>query len=111
MDNVNKILYETVSELLVYQDNYDKMLTIKDIRPEVEKLKKLIHEEYVPMEDYYTYVGSLKALEWVLNGSETKQEKLERIPHSNRNEVTQLIKELNNKYYKQISMYDLGVKE
>lgn len=110
-DNINKIIYETTLELLLYQDSYDKMLTIKDIKPEVEKLKQLISEEYIPENDKQQYLGSLKALEWVLNGSETKKEKLERIPHSSRNDVTTLIKELNNKYYKQMSIYDLGIKD
>jgi len=105
---LNKELLETILELNAYQDAYDKMLSVDKIKPEVEKLKKLLHEEYIPKKDYYTYIGSLKALEWVLNGSETQEEKLARLPRASKEDVAKIIKGFNEKY-KQMSLEDYGI--
>lgn len=105
---LNKELLETILELNSYQDAYDKMLTVDDIKPEVERLKRLLSEEYIPMKEYDTYVGSLKALEWVLNGSETQEEKLARLPKASKEDVAKIIKGFNEKY-KQMSLEDYGI--
>lgn len=105
---LNKELLETILELNSYQDAYDKMLSVNDIKPEVEKLKKLLHEEYIPEKDMYLYQGSLKALEWVLNGSETQEEKLARLPKASKEDVARIIKGFNEKY-KQMSLEDYGI--
>lgn len=106
---LKQLLLETTLDVINYQNTYDKMKSVEDIKVEVTKLKRLLSEEYIPTEDKYTYIGSLKALEWVLNGSETKKEKLDKIPHSSKEEVTNLIKGLNDKYYKQMSLEDYNI--
>lgn len=105
---LNKLLYETTLELISYQDAYDKMISVDDIKVEVERLKRLLSEEYIDEKDRNTFIGSLKALEWVLNGSETKKEKLDKIPHSSKGEVIEYIRQQNNKY-KQMSLEDYGI--
>lgn len=106
---LKQLLLETTLDVINYQNTYDKMKSVEDIKVEVIKLRKLLSEEYIPTEDKYTYIGSLKTLEWVLNGSETKKEKIDKIPHSSKEEVTNLIKGLNDKYYKQMSLEDYNI--
>ena len=52
--------------------------------------------------------GEIKALEWVLNGSRTAEEKSADLPKASKEEVTKIIKNFNEQY-KQLSLEDLGV--
>ena len=100
-------LLDTILELNYYQDNYDRMKTVSEIKVEVEKLEKLIHEDYVPESDRNTYVGSLKALIWVLNNSLSVEEKEAKLPKASKEEVARIVKHCEDKY-RQLTIFDLG---
>lgn len=105
---LNKQLLSTILELNSYQDSYDKMKTVGDVKDRIENRKQLIHEEYIPRDELLQYQGEIKALEWVLNGSETRDEKLAKLPKASKEDVRKIISSF-NKHYKQLSLEDYGV--
>lgn len=105
---LNKQLLETILELNSYQDSYDVMRTVEELKERLENRKILIHEEYIPQEEVLQLQGEIKALEWVLNGSRTTEEKSADLPKASKEEVTKIIKNFNEQY-KQLSLEDLGV--
>ena len=60
---LKQLLLETTLDVINYQNTYDKMKSVEDIKVEVIKLRKLLSEEYIPTEDKYTYIASLKTLD------------------------------------------------
>lgn len=106
---LNKQLLSTMLELNSYQDSYDKMRTVDELKERLENRKQLVHEEYIPQEDMLKYEGEIKALEWVLNGSETQDEKLAKLPKASKEDVKRIISNFNQQY-KQMSLEDYGVK-
>lgn len=100
-------LLDTILELNFYQDNYDRMKTVSEIKVEVEKLEKLVHEDYVPEPERNTYIGSLKALMWVLNNSLSVEEKEAKLPKPSKEEVARIVKHYEDKY-RQLTIFDLG---
>ena len=100
-------LLDTILELNYYQDNYDRMKTVSEIKVEVEKLEKLVREDYVPESDRNTYVGSLKALIWVLNNSLSVEEKEAKLPKVSKEEVARIVKHYEDKY-RQLTIFDFG---
>lgn len=106
---LNKQLFSTMLELNSYQDSYDKMRTVDELKERLENRKQLVHEEYIPQEDILKYEGEIKALEWVLNGSETQDEKLAKLPKASKEDVKRIISNFNQQY-KQMSLEDYGVK-
>lgn len=105
---LNKQLLSTILELNSYQDSYNKMKTVGDVKDRIENRKQLIHEEYIPSDELLQYQGEIKALEWVLNGSETRDEKLAKLPKASKEDVRKIISNF-NKHYKQLSLEDYGV--
>lgn len=106
---LNKQLLSTMLELNSYQDSYDKMRTVDELKERLENRKQLVHEEYIPQEDILKYEGEIKALEWVLNGSETQDEKLAKLPKASKEDVKRIISNFNQQY-KQMSLEDYEVK-
>lgn len=106
---LNKQLFSTMLELNSYQDSYDKMRTVDELKERLENRKQLVHEEYIPQEDILKYEGEIKALEWVLNGSETQDEKLAKLPKASKEDVKIIISNFNQQY-KQMSLEDYEVK-
>lgn len=106
---LNKQLLSTMLELNSYQDSYDKMRTVDELKERLENRKQLVHEEYIPQEDMLKYEGEIKALEWVLNGSETQDEKIAKLPKASKEDVKRIISNF-NQHYKQMSLEDYGVK-
>lgn len=106
---LNKQLLSTMLELNSYQDSYDKMRTVDELKERLENRKQLVHEEYIPQEDILKYEGEIKALEWVLNGSETQDEKLAKLPKASKEDVKIIISNFNQQY-KQMSLEDYEVK-
>lgn len=106
---LNKQLFSTMLELNSYQDSYDKMRTVDELKERLENRKQLVHEEYIPQEDILKYEGEIKALEWVLNGSETQDEKLAKLPKASKEDVKRIISNFNQQY-KQMSLEDYEVK-
>lgn len=106
---LNKQLLSTMLELNSYQDSYDKMRTVDELKERLENRKQLVHEEYIPQEDMLKYEGEIKALEWVLNGSETQDEKLAKLPKASKEDVKRIISNFNQQY-KQMSLEDYEVK-
>lgn len=106
---LNKQLLSTMLELNSYQDSYDKMRTVDELKERLENRKQLVHEEYIPQEDMLRYEGEIKALEWVLNGSETQDEKLAKLPKASKEDVKRIISNFNQQY-KQMSLEDYEVK-
>lgn len=106
---LNKQLLSTMLELNSYQDSYDKMRTVDELKERLENRKQLVHEEYIPQEDMLKYEGEIKALEWVLDGSETQDEKLAKLPKASKEDVKRIISNFNQQY-KQMSLEDYGVK-
>lgn len=105
---LNKELLETLLELNSYQDNYENMRTVDEIKERLENRKQLIREDYIPIEDYNRYLGEIKAMEWILDGSYNVNEKVK--PFKTSDDVVELLEFLGNKY-KQISIYDCGVED
>ena len=105
---LNKMLLETTLELNAYQDAYDKMLSVDDIKKEIAKTVEILHEEYIPDTEVRYYEGFMSALNWVLNGSETPEEKLARLPKASKEQVAKMIKGFNEQY-KQLSLEDYGI--
>lgn len=105
---LNKELLSTLLEINAYQDSYDVMHGIDDIKAKIEETKVIMCEEYLPEPERQQCKGYIEALEWVLNGSQTKEEKLNQIPRPSREEIEKFIKE-NNEKYKQMSITDFGV--
>lgn len=106
---LNKQLFSTMLELNSYQDSYDKMRTVDELKERLENRKQLVHEEYIPQEDILKYEGEIKALEWMLNGSETQDEKLAKLPKASKEDVKIIISNFNQQY-KQMSLEDYEVK-
>ena len=100
---LNKQLFSTMLELNSYQDSYGKMRTVDELKERLENRKQLVHEEYIPQEDILKYEGEIKALEWVLNGSETQDEKLAKLPKASKEDVKIIISNFNQEY-KQMSL-------
>lgn len=105
---LNKELLQTILELNSYQDTYDKMLSVEEVKKEIEKTEAILHEEYIPDSEVRYFEGFKNALEWVLNGSETQEEKLAKLPKASKEEVAKIIKGFNEKY-KQLSLEDYGI--
>lgn len=106
---LNKQLLSTMLELNAYQDSYDKMRTVDELKERLENRKILVHEEYIPEPERNELQGEIKALEWVLNGSETQNEKLAKLPKASKEDVKRIISNFNQQY-KQMSLEDYGVK-
>lgn len=106
---LNKQLLSTMLELNSYQDSYDKMRTVDELKERLENRKILVHEEYIPEPERNELQGEIKALEWVLNGSETQDEKLAKLPKASKEDVKRIISNFNQQY-KQMSLEDYGVK-
>lgn len=106
---LNKQLLSTMLELNAYQDSYDKMRTVDELKERLENRKILVHEEYIPEPERNELQGEIKALEWVLNGSETQDEKLAKLPKASKEDVKRIISNFNQQY-KQMSLEDYGVK-
>ena len=104
MDDLNIVELDG-SEFKSYLDLYDNMKTVNDIKERLSEVKPIIYVEYLPELDRSKYLGYIEALEWVLNGSETKEEKLERISNIG---IENYIREENEKY-KQMTIEDYGV--
>lgn len=75
---LNKELLQTTLNLNYYQDNYDCMKTIEEIRTKIEELKEITNQE----ETNYNFIkikdakSKIEILEWVLNNAQTLDEKL-----------------------------------
>jgi len=107
---LNKELLATTLELNAYQDAYDKMLSVDLVKKEIENTEAILHEEYIPETEIRYYEGFKSALEWVLNGSETQEEKLAKLPKASKEDIKRIVKGFNEKY-KQLSIFDLGVED
>lgn len=102
---LNKELLQATLDISSYQDKYDKMLSVDDLRTKIDNIKGLMSEEYLPDGDMREYTGWVEALTWVLNGSETQEEKLAKLPKASRDQVNKIINNLHNRY-KQLSLFD-----
>ena len=103
---LNKELLKTTLELNRYQDAYDVMMDVDDIKARIEHYKQIQHDEYVPSEVIWEYDVRIEELEWVLNNSRTVDEKWKDIPTASKEDVARIIKNFNEKY-KQLSIFDI----
>ena len=103
---LNKELLKTTLELNMYQDNYDVMHTVDEIKQRIEEYKSTQSDEYVPSEVIFEYDIRIQELEWVLNNSRTTEEKWKDIPRASKEDVKNMIKDFNERY-KQLSIFDI----
>lgn len=96
---LNKELLSTILELNTYQDSYDKMKTVDDIKERIEELKPIANAE----ETNFNFVKRRNAeleiniLEWVLNGSRTVSEKEADLPKAGPEETKRIINNMRKK--------------
>lgn len=102
---LNRELLETILELNLYQDSYDQMRTVDEVKEKIENIELALHDEYIPSDNVKTMQGELSALKWVLNNSRTAEEKEACLPKASKEEVIKIIKNYNEKY-KQMTIDD-----
>ena len=102
---LGKALLETMLELNSYQDSYDYMKTVDEIKDRMDEIKIELHEDYLDNKTIETLQTQLETLEWVLGKSPVPI-----IEHATREDVERIVKNYHTKY-KQMSMEDFGVQE
>ena len=75
------------------------------VKEKIKNIKGLMNEEYLPDGDIREFNGWIDALEWVLNGSKTADEKLNELPKASKEQIAKVIDSL-QKRYKQLSLFD-----
>ena len=102
---LNRELLETILELNLYQDSYDQMRTVDEIKSKIETIELALRDEYIPESSINSMKGELSALKWVLNNSRTVEEKEQALPKASKEIVSRLVKNYNERY-KQMTIDD-----
>lgn len=96
---LNKMLLETTLQLNWFQDSYDSMKTVDEIKERLNNREEIVKgmKDSIDPNELASYEGEIKVLKWVLNGSHTVEEKESKLPKASKEDIERIIKNFNER--------------